>query len=78
MPRLCYGSAEQVNLLCSHLNRKVHLSHNKIRSCPSGQLLILYKVCNLRLLNVWKLHTVALLLILALEQHTDKECDNAE
>ena len=26
MPRLCYGSAEQVNLLCSHLNRKVHLS----------------------------------------------------
>ena len=26
MPRLCYGSAEQVNLLCSLLNRKVHLS----------------------------------------------------
>ena len=26
MPRLCYGSAEQVNLLCSHLNRKVHFS----------------------------------------------------
>ena len=26
MPRLCYGSAEQVNLLCSRLNRKVHLS----------------------------------------------------
>ena len=26
MPRLCYGSAKQVNLLCSRLNRKVHLS----------------------------------------------------
>ena len=26
MPRLCYGSAEQVNLLCSHLNRKVQFS----------------------------------------------------
>ena len=26
MPRLCYGSAEQVNLLCSHLNRKVPFS----------------------------------------------------
>ena len=26
MPRLCYGSAEQVNLLCSRLNRKVHFS----------------------------------------------------
>ena len=26
MPRLCYGSAEQIYLLCSHLNRKVHLS----------------------------------------------------
>ena len=29
MPRLCYGSAEQVNLLCSRLNRKVQFSlHN--------------------------------------------------
>ena len=27
MPRLCYGSAEQLYLPCSHLNRKVHLSH---------------------------------------------------
>ena len=26
MPLLCYGSAEQVNLLCSHLNRKVQFS----------------------------------------------------
>ena len=26
MPRLCYGSAEQVSLLCSRLNRKVHFS----------------------------------------------------
>ena len=26
MPRLCCGSAEQVNLLCSHLKRKVQLS----------------------------------------------------
>ena len=26
MSRLCYGSAEQVNLLCSHLNRKVPFS----------------------------------------------------
>ena len=26
MPRLCYGSAYQVNLLCSRLNRKVQFS----------------------------------------------------
>ena len=26
MPRLCYGSAQQVNLFCSRLNRKVHFS----------------------------------------------------
>ena len=26
MPRLCYGSAKQKNLFCSHLNRKVQFS----------------------------------------------------
>ena len=26
MPRLCYGSAKQINLFCTRLNRKVHLS----------------------------------------------------
>ena len=34
MPRLCYGSAEQVNLLCSLLNRKVQFSVNQ--TAPLG------------------------------------------
>ena len=38
MPRLCYGSAEQIYLFCSLLNRKVHFSvftfHFKYLSLP--------------------------------------------
>ena len=47
MPRLCYGSAEQVNLLCSHLNRKVHFSvftfHFSVFTFPFPQISCLYQ-----------------------------------
>ena len=44
MPRLCYGSAEQVNLLCSHLNRKVQFSLFTFHFSVSTFPLILYNV----------------------------------
>ena len=36
---------------------------------------IIYKVS---LLDVWQLHTVTLLLVLTLKEHTDEECNNAK
>ena len=44
MPRLCYGSAEQVNLLCSHLNRKVQFSPFSFQFNISLFRLIYYKI----------------------------------
>ena len=36
MPRLCYGSAKQKILFCSHLNRKVQFSVTKKGPIPFG------------------------------------------
>ena len=67
MPRLCCGSAKQVNLFCSHLNRKVHFSLKKSALgesalCVTRYVLLFIKV-NLnryRLLAEVDIHTLKL------------------
>ena len=63
---------------CISANSAVKFNSPPMKGNPIWATPIYYIRCNLRLLNVWKLHAVALLLILALKQHADKECDNAE
>ncbi len=76
MPRLCYGSAKQVNLLCSRLNRKVQFSvFTLICVADTALFSFQFSLCNLILCRNTQRIAPCSFRLMGYTRHCPRRCD---